>query len=136
MLITAVDVAPEGELEPVHQRHPELMQTAEAQALYRRRKELPEPVFGMIKEQQGGRRFLLRRLPNVQAEWSLLAVGLNLRSLCRAWKANLLGGHGVLPAPATDPCINLLTGSDEIPPTPLCERGAKGGCAPTISLPV
>jgi len=89
-----------GEFEQVHQRHREMMQTAGAKALYRRRKEVVEPVFGMIKEQQGGRRFLLRRLPNVQAEWSLLAVGLNLRSLCRAWKANLLGGHGALLAPA------------------------------------
>ena len=89
-----------GEFEQVHQRHRRMMQTAEAKALYRRRKELVEPVFGMIKDQQSGRRFLLRGLPNVQAEWSLLAVGLNLRSLYRAWKAKLLGGHGALLAPA------------------------------------
>jgi transposase len=89
-----------GDYEQVHQRHREMMQTEAAKARYRRRKELVEPVFGMIKEQQSGRRFLLRGLANVQAEWSLLAVGLNLRSLCRAWKARLLGRPGPLLAPA------------------------------------
>lgn len=83
-----------GEYEQVRQRHRELMQQEDIKSLYRRRKALVEPVFGMIKEQQGGRRFLLRGLANVQAEWSLLAIGLNLKSLYRAWKARLLGGRG------------------------------------------
>ncbi len=34
--------------------HRERMQSAEAKAAYRQRKELPEPVFGIIKEQMGG----------------------------------------------------------------------------------
>jgi len=75
-----------GAYEQVHQRHRERMQQPEAKALYRRRKELVEPVFGIMKEQQGGRRFLLRGLTNVRAEWSLLATAFNLRSLARAWK--------------------------------------------------
>ncbi|MFQ6030897.1 MAG: IS1182 family transposase [Dehalococcoidia bacterium] len=89
-----------GEYQAVHQRHRELMQRPETKALYRRRKALVEPVFGIIKEQQNGRRFLLRRLDNVRAEWSLLAVGLNLRSLYRAWRTRLLGGLERLPAAA------------------------------------
>ncbi|MFQ6031203.1 MAG: transposase, partial [Dehalococcoidia bacterium] len=89
-----------GEYEAVHQRHRELMQTPEAKALYRRRKELVEPVFGIIKEQQHGRRFLLRGLGDVRAEWSLLAVGLNLRSLHKAWKARLIGAPGMVMAAA------------------------------------
>lgn len=88
-----------GEHEPVHQRHREMMQTEAAKACYGRRRELVEPVFGMIKEQQAARRFLLRGLANVKAEWSLLAVGLNLRMLYRAWKARLLGWRGPLLAP-------------------------------------
>ena len=44
-----------------------------------------EPVFGIIKEQQGGRRFLLRGLTNVAAEWTVLATAFNLRTLWRVW---------------------------------------------------
>ncbi|MDO8691035.1 MAG: IS1182 family transposase, partial [Dehalococcoidia bacterium] len=42
-----------------------LMETEEAKALYGQRKELPEPVFGILKELLGARRFLLRGLSNV-----------------------------------------------------------------------
>ncbi len=84
-----------GEYEPVHQRHRQMMQREAARACYGRRKELVEPVFGIIKEQQGGRRFLLRSLAKVRAEWSLLAVGFNLKSLWRAWKAQFLGWQGM-----------------------------------------
>ena len=62
------------------------MATAEAQALYRRRKTLPEPVFGLLKEHQDARRFLLRGLERVRAEWSLLATAFNLRTLWRVWR--------------------------------------------------
>ena len=54
---------------------------------YRQRKELVEPAFGILKEQQGARRFLLRGLVKVRAEWSLLATAFNLRTLCRVWAA-------------------------------------------------
>ncbi len=61
------------------------MSTAEARNLYARRKELSEPTFGIIKDQLGARRFLLRGLTNVQAEFTLLATAFNLRTLYRAW---------------------------------------------------
>lgn len=64
-------------------RHRAWMRTDEAKALYRLRKELVEPVFGILKEQLGARRFLLRGLANVRAEWTLLAIAFNLRSLWR-----------------------------------------------------
>ena len=79
----ALEIGPD---EPVLSKQRELMTTEEAQALYKRRKELVEPAFGIIKEQQAGRRFLLRGLQNVRAEWSLLAVAFNLRGLARIWK--------------------------------------------------
>lgn len=63
-----------------------LMATAEAQALYARRKELIEPVFGILKEQQGLRRFLLRGREQVRAEWQLLGAAFNLRTLARIWQ--------------------------------------------------
>jgi transposase len=66
--------------------HRAVMATEVARTAYRRRKTLPEPTFGILKEQQGARRFLLRGLTNVQAEWSLLATAFNLRTLARIWQ--------------------------------------------------
>ena len=65
------------------QAHRQWMATTAAQTQYARRKELPEPVFGIIKEQQGGRRLLLRGEANTRAEWLLLAAAFNLRTLAR-----------------------------------------------------
>ena len=66
--------------------HRALMATDDARTAYRRRKTLPEPAFGILKEQQAARRFLLRGLAHVQAEWSLLATAFNLRTLARLWR--------------------------------------------------
>ena len=66
-----------------------LMASEAAKALYSRRRELIEPTFGIIKEQQNGRRLLLRGLANADAEWSLLAVAFNLRVLARVWRHSL-----------------------------------------------
>ena len=62
------------------------MSTDEARNVYKLRKQLVEPVFGIVKEQQGARSFLLRGLPNVAAEWTALATAFNLRTLWRAWR--------------------------------------------------
>jgi len=59
------------------------MTTDEARALYARRKELSEPTFGILKEHLGARRFLLWGLANVWAEFILLAMTSNLRTLWR-----------------------------------------------------
>lgn len=75
-----------GPYEPFIRSHREWMATPEAKDLYKRRKELPEPVFGIFKEQMAGRRFLLRGLPNVRAEATLLATAFNLRTIYSAWR--------------------------------------------------
>jgi len=67
-------------------KHRKWMQTYEARSLYSRRKELIEAVFGILKDQLGARRFLLRGLANVRAEFTLLATAFNLRTLWRVWK--------------------------------------------------
>ena len=41
---------------------------------------------GIIKEQLGARRFLLRGFANVSAEWTLLGTAFNLRTLWRVWR--------------------------------------------------
>ena len=68
-------------------RHRAWMSTSAAKEASRLRKQLVEPVFGIIKEQQRARRFLLRGLANVAAEWTVLATAFNLRTLWRAWRS-------------------------------------------------
>ncbi len=65
------------------------MSTEEAKRAYKQRKQEFEPVFGIINEQQQARRFLLRCLPNVAAEWTLLATTFNLSALRRIWRARM-----------------------------------------------
>ncbi len=70
-------------------QHRAWMETEEASQLYAQRKGLIEPVFGIIKEQLGARRFLLRGLENVRAEFALLATAFNLRILWKRWATGL-----------------------------------------------
>jgi hypothetical protein len=66
-------------------KHRQWMSTDEARVLYARRQELSEPTFGILKDQLGGRRFLLRGLANVRAEFTFMATAFNLRTLYWAW---------------------------------------------------
>jgi transposase len=66
-------------------QHRAVMAGQEAKALYSKRKGLIEPTFGIMKEEQAARRFLLRGADNVLSEWTLLAVAFNLRSLAKVW---------------------------------------------------
>jgi transposase len=59
------------------------LRTAEGQAVYKLRKAVVEPVFGPIKEARGFRRFLLRGLAKVQAEWQMICATHNLLKLFR-----------------------------------------------------
>ena len=52
-------------------------------AIYAKRKAIVEPVNGQIKEARGLRRFLLRGLEKVDAEWHLIAATHNLLKLFR-----------------------------------------------------
>lgn len=74
-----------GPHEDALRAHRAWMATEEAKAAYKQRKELPEPVFGILKEQLGARRFLLRGQGNVKAEWLMLGTAFNLRTLWRFW---------------------------------------------------
>ena len=74
-----------GLFETLLLKHKTWMATDEAKIAYRRRKQLSEPSFGIIKEQMGFRRFLLRGLHNVKAEAVIIATAFNLRTLYRVW---------------------------------------------------
>ncbi len=51
---------------------------------HRLRKQVVEPVFGHIKECRRFRRFLLRGIEHVRAEWSMLCTAHNLLKLAAA----------------------------------------------------
>ena len=57
------------------------LKTPEGRALYALRKQLPEPVFGIIKHAMGFRQFLLRGLKKTTGEWQLVALACNFRRL-------------------------------------------------------
>src|SRR6202008_4991320 len=50
---------------------------------YRLRKQLPEPVFGQIKQARGFRQFLLRGVEKVASEWGLVCLAHNVLKLAQ-----------------------------------------------------
>jgi hypothetical protein len=58
------------------------LKTTEGKAFYAKRKTTVEPVFGIINEVMGFRRFLLRGLEAVKGEWRLVCLAFNLKRLC------------------------------------------------------
>jgi len=66
------------------QRMRHKLSNPDARELYKQRKAIVEPVFGQIKEARGLRRFLLRGLRAVRAEFNFIALTHNLLKLFRA----------------------------------------------------
>jgi transposase/IS5 family transposase len=69
--------------DPAQQRMRRKLRSAAGRAVYQRRKEIVEPVLGVLKEQRGMRRFRLRGLAKVAVEFTLAATALNLTRLWR-----------------------------------------------------
>ena len=57
------------------------LKTPDGKKLYALRKQVPEPVFGIIKSVLGFRQFLLRGLDKVRGEWSLVTMAWNLKRM-------------------------------------------------------
>jgi transposase len=57
------------------------LKTPDGRKLYALRKQVPEPVFGIIKSVLGFRQFLLRGLDRVQGEWSLVTMAWKVKRL-------------------------------------------------------
>ena len=70
----------------LQEAHRAKMATEEGRELIKLRPHMVESVFGTIKEQQGGRRFLTRGLAKVTQEWYLLCAAFNMRKLCKNWQ--------------------------------------------------
>lgn len=59
------------------------LKTEAGKQFYAQRKSTVEPVFGIIKEVMGFRRFMLRGIDAVTGEWTLVCIAFNLKRLCR-----------------------------------------------------
>lgn len=57
------------------------LKTAAGKSLYKLRKQTVEPVFGIIKEVMGFRRFLLRGPDKMSLEWVLVCLSCNHKRL-------------------------------------------------------
>jgi hypothetical protein len=68
-----------------HRRMRRKLRSPEGQRKYRRRKEIVEPMWGVLKEQRSMRRFRMRGLTKVAIEFTLAATALNLT---RLWRVN------------------------------------------------
>jgi len=57
------------------------LKTREGRDLYALRKQIPEPVFGIIKSVIGFRQFLLRGIDKVRGEWKLVTMAWNMKRM-------------------------------------------------------
>ena len=67
------------------QRQRDKRQDPQYQALMRQRSGLIEPVFATIKQAMGFRRWTVRGLDNVRAQWAMLCTAYNLKKLYQHW---------------------------------------------------
>jgi transposase len=88
------------------------LRTRAGRAVYALRKQVVEPVFGIIKEVMGFRRFMLRGLASVKNEWSLVCMAFNIKRI-----------HKLVTFPK-----NEKTGHSSPPDTPVRRR--YGLCRP------
>jgi transposase len=77
------DPPPPGAKATFAERHHYRVTTRAGRARYKLRQQTVEPVFGIIKEALGFRRFSLRGLAKVCLEWTLVTLAYNLKRLHR-----------------------------------------------------
>jgi transposase len=77
------------------------LRTKKGREHYGLRKELPEPVFGQIKQARGFSQFLLRGSDKVSNEWKVICTGHNLLKLFGAYRQGLVS-QDALPVASAD----------------------------------
>lgn len=78
------------EISPYHaavEKQRQKQHDPEKQKLFQKRKVIVEPVFGIIKQARGFRRWTVRGLENVKTQWSLVCSAFNLKKMYRVWAA-------------------------------------------------
>ena len=68
------------------------LQTKKGHAVYAKRKEIVEPVFGQIKQARGFRQFLLRGMEKVKGEWTLICTTHNILKLWKSGRFKVYAG--------------------------------------------
>ena len=76
------------------------IRTKKGRACYGLRKELPEPVFGQIKQARGFSQFLLRGAHKVSGEWKVICTSHNLLKLFVAYRQWPIGRDAPVTVPA------------------------------------
>lgn len=76
------------------------LKTKAGQAIYKKRKETVEPVFGIIKTVLKFQQFMLRGLEKVAVEWDLITTAYNLKRLHKLCGGRLDGGAKFQPQKA------------------------------------
>jgi len=74
--------------DPEHRRMRAKLRTRAGRRIYQRRQAVVEPVFGILKEQRGMRKFRRRGLAAVSTEWMLAAIAYNLTRMARLTSRN------------------------------------------------
>ena len=74
---------PPANSQPWIKRMKQRTETERGRKKYRLRQQTVEPVFGIVKEVMGFRRFLLRGLEKVEGEWELVCLAYNCKRLHR-----------------------------------------------------
>lgn len=69
--------------DPEHQHMRAKLRSPAGRDIYRRRQAVVEPVFGILKEQRGMRKFRRRGLAAVTTEWMLAVIAYNLTRIAR-----------------------------------------------------
>src|ERR1022692_1497766 len=69
--------------DPEHRRMRAKLRRRAGRDIYQRRQALVEPVFGILKEQRGMRKFRRRGLAAVTTEWILAAIAYNITRMLR-----------------------------------------------------
>jgi transposase/IS5 family transposase len=69
--------------DPAHRRMRRKLRSPQGRRAYGRRREVVEPIWGVLKEQRGMRRFRMRGLAKVAIEFTFAATALNLTRLWR-----------------------------------------------------
>ena len=75
--------------DPEHLRLREKLRSPEGRRIYQRRQAVVEPVFGILKEQRGMRKFRRRGLAAVTTEWMMAVIAYNLTRVARGGTIDL-----------------------------------------------
>ena len=92
-LVKKADPPPPPEGATVKEMMARRLKTEAGRAVYKKRKETVEPVFGIIKAVMGFRQFLMRGLEKVATEWGLVTLAYNVKRLHKLCGGRLMPGN-------------------------------------------